>query len=311
MQRKASSQELDDDEHDDFLCRLRLGSDRLRQLTEEAVEEKSPPKKALKTGETKTEVSQKTVSKEVEGRADDVSSEDDEGDDSWICEIEVQKDGSPTEDDEEQEEQEEGDAQPGTLAGPADLSSLAEGAPACSSVATPAMATKESLGHGQKRRPKAYTEKELVDLKAEGKVAKKMNLPWQERGPPPPPPGQESGATWRGQKFRKNTGKWANNGGKQKIFYNWYYGIKKDGGDPYRGFPNVPRGDLEGLKIDFFRSRGQSMPKQSGGTPKDPRVRPSQWPSSSSAAAPSAAPSAVPFSVPSVAPGIRSRRSTQ
>ena len=51
--------------------------------------------------------------------------------------------------------------------------------------------------------------------------------PWDIRGPPGP--GSGGPATWRGQRFRHNTGRWANPGGRHKDKFRVYYRKQRDG----------------------------------------------------------------------------------
>ena len=51
----------------------------------------------------------------------------------------------------------------------------------------------------------------LKALREERAAAEALGLDWQHRGPPGPSMGGPS--TWRGQKYRENSGKWANRGG--------------------------------------------------------------------------------------------------
>ena len=67
---------------------------------------------------------------------------------------------------------------------------------------------------------------ELADLRAEGKAAKDLNIPWQQRGPPGPPKDIPH-ATWRGQRWREGSQRWANNGGTNRDWYKHYHSIKK------------------------------------------------------------------------------------
>lgn len=59
-------------------------------------------------------------------------------------------------------------------------------------------------------------------MKAEERAARDQHLRWQDRGPPGPADGGPS--TWRGQRFRPATQKWANRGGRWKDYYNYKYG---------------------------------------------------------------------------------------
>jgi len=63
--------------------------------------------------------------------------------------------------------------------------------------------------------------------KVEKAIIFKLGLPmaFSQRGPPGPKSGGPS--EWGGQAWRENRGRWGNRGGKNKEFYNWYYGRKK------------------------------------------------------------------------------------
>jgi len=96
--------------------------------------------------------------------------------------------------------------------------------PSPSPVREPRQPTSKDLGHGQ-RSFRDVPAEEIRELKAEGAVAKSLGLKWEQRGPPGPSDGGP--ATWRGQRYRPNTGQWANNGGRNKEFYTWFYSFKK------------------------------------------------------------------------------------
>ena len=73
-------------------------------------------------------------------------------------------------------------------------------------------------------------EEELVCLRAERDAAAMHGIKWRQRGPPGPRGPQEPGCaahTWRGQKWREGSRRWANNGGTNKDWYKHYYGIRK------------------------------------------------------------------------------------
>ena len=92
-----------------------------------------------------------------------------------------------------------------------------------------------------KRPRREVSQAELNELRAEAAVAKEMKLKWQERGPPGAP-----GEKWRGQNYRANTGKWANRGGGQKVWYNAYYAAKQAGPEAQKAFLELnqhPKGD--------------------------------------------------------------------
>jgi len=90
-------------------------------------------------------------------------------------------------------------------------------------VSPPAFSSSASSSHRPQVSPG-----ELLDLRAEAQVAREMGIRWQHRGPPPEclPEGQ---TTWRGQRYRPNTGKWANRGGSAKAWYTAFYRAKQEG----------------------------------------------------------------------------------
>jgi len=52
-------------------------------------------------------------------------------------------------------------------------------------------------------------------------------LPWDIRGPLGPKDGGPQ--TWKGQRYRANTGRWANSGGRNKEKYDLFRNKKKEG----------------------------------------------------------------------------------
>jgi hypothetical protein len=51
-----------------------------------------------------------------------------------------------------------------------------------------------------------------------------MGLAWKERGPPPPSDPTE---TWRGQRYREGSGRWANRAGQHAEWFSAYYRAKR------------------------------------------------------------------------------------
>ena len=82
----------------------------------------------------------------------------------------------------------------------------------------------QSLPKAKPQREERYTPFELHDLRAEETVAREMNIPWQQRGPPGP---EVAGETWRGQKWRQGSHRWGNNGGSNRDWYAHYSAIKR------------------------------------------------------------------------------------
>ena len=69
---------------------------------------------------------------------------------------------------------------------------------------------------------------ELKELRVEQLVADAWNVKWQERGPAGPP-GERTKDLWRGQKWRPGSERWANNGGKNKIWYSGFMRAREEG----------------------------------------------------------------------------------
>jgi len=61
-----------------------------------------------------------------------------------------------------------------------------------------------------------------ASYRSEEVVAREMGVPWQMRGPPPPEEDSEH-VLWRGQRYRPESGKWANRGGVNREWYAEYY----------------------------------------------------------------------------------------
>jgi hypothetical protein len=70
-----------------------------------------------------------------------------------------------------------------------------------------------------------YSPDELADLRAESEVARQLGLSWQQRGPPV----STTDGTWRGQKWRESSQRFANRGGSKRSWYEGYYRAKRDG----------------------------------------------------------------------------------
>ena len=60
-------------------------------------------------------------------------------------------------------------------------------------------------------------------------IADPRDLPWDVRGPPGPKDGGP--ATWKGQRYRSGTGRWANAGGRNKDKYEMFRAKQKEGLD--------------------------------------------------------------------------------
>jgi hypothetical protein len=88
----------------------------------------------------------------------------------------------------------------------------------------------------------------LADLRAEQAVAGMMHIPWQERGPVPER--DDDGHVidkWRGQRWRENSGRWANRGGRMRKWYQAYYTKKQAwGADEAAAYADVVCGKGSG-----------------------------------------------------------------
>ena len=74
----------------------------------------------------------------------------------------------------------------------------------------------------------------LAELREEQDAALALGMRWQDRGPVPDDPSQ----TWRSQRWRQRTstedasgGRWGNRGGRHRIWYTTFYGLKGKGKD--------------------------------------------------------------------------------
>jgi hypothetical protein len=77
------------------------------------------------------------------------------------------------------------------------------------------------------RKHKGVSNEEWEDLQEEAESARELGLRWQERGPPAPSDGGPE--TWRGQKYRQGTQRWANRGGSSSTWWSAYYFHKGKG----------------------------------------------------------------------------------
>ncbi len=78
----------------------------------------------------------------------------------------------------------------------------------------------------KKKARRTVSVEEYIALQSERDVAMQNNIPWQMRGPPPT---GTAGETWRGQVYRRLSGKWANRGGVHREWYTGFYQAKKQG----------------------------------------------------------------------------------
>jgi hypothetical protein len=74
---------------------------------------------------------------------------------------------------------------------------------------------------------------ELMELRAEQAVARHVGVGWKHRGPAGPE-AESKHDTWRGQKYRPGSQRWANNGGTRAWWYNAYYPLKRKAADSGR-----------------------------------------------------------------------------
>jgi hypothetical protein len=65
-----------------------------------------------------------------------------------------------------------------------------------------------------------------VELRAEQGAAWHVGISWKHRGPAAPDDANKHD-TWRGQKYRPGSQRWANNGGTRAWWYNTYYPLKR------------------------------------------------------------------------------------
>jgi hypothetical protein len=65
-----------------------------------------------------------------------------------------------------------------------------------------------------------------MELRAEQAIAGHVGIGWKHRGPAGPDDANKHD-TWRGQKYRPGTQRWANNGGTRSWWYNTYYPLKR------------------------------------------------------------------------------------
>ena len=102
-----------------------------------------------------------------------------------------------------------------------------------------------------------------LDMQAEAAVAQEMGVPWQMRGPPGDP--ADPHARWRGQRYRPETGKWANRGGENREYYRGYYKGVAEGTQAKAAATRF--GNLDGLadKVNKMTAKGKGKEKKSGG----------------------------------------------
>jgi len=62
---------------------------------------------------------------------------------------------------------------------------------------------------------------DYLDLQAEAEASWEHSSKWQERGPPGPHEGGPQ--TWRGQRYRPQTGKWMNRGGANRDWHSAFF----------------------------------------------------------------------------------------
>ena len=107
-------------------------------------------------------------------------------------------------------------------------------------MASPVVSPARSPAHPRSRSPARshraaslpHDDPRLADLRAESAAAKELGVPWRERGPPP----SSDRATWRGQKWREGSQRWANNSGTNKEWYSAFYKAKRGGSGAMQRF---------------------------------------------------------------------------
>ena len=102
------------------------------------------------------------------------------------------------------------------------------------------------------------------DMQAEGAVSQEMEVPWQLRGPPPPDPADPH-ARWRGQRYRPETGKWANRGGESREYYRGYYKGVADGTAAKAAATRFARLDAFEERVNRMTAKGKGKEKKSNG----------------------------------------------
>ena len=106
------------------------------------------------------------------------------------------------------------------------------------------------------------TEEMWHDMQAEGAVSQEMGVPWQMRGPPPP---DDPHARWRGQRYRPETGKWANRGGENREYYRGYYKGVAEGAQAKAAATRFGKLDALVYKVNKMAAKGKGKEKKSGG----------------------------------------------
>jgi len=116
---------------------------------------------------------------------------------------------------------------------PAAASSSAPQTPPPESFAEPWHPSSSAASSSGTKRKSNYTYEQVLDLRAEEAAARDMGVRWQDRGPPRE---HHDSDTWRGQKRRESSGRWANRGGAAKAWYAAFYKAKGQGAEALSKF---------------------------------------------------------------------------
>ena len=102
-----------------------------------------------------------------------------------------------------------------------------------------------------------------LDMQAEAAAADEMGVPWQMRGPPGDP--ADPHARWRGQRYRPESGKWANRGGENREYYRGYYKGVAEGTQAKAAATRFGKLDALVFKVNKMTTKGKGKEKKSGG----------------------------------------------
>ena len=102
-----------------------------------------------------------------------------------------------------------------------------------------------------------------LDMQAEAAAAQEMEVPWQMRGPPGDP--ADPHARWRGQRYRPESGKWANRGGENREYYRGYYKGVAEGTQAKAAATRFGKLDALVFKVNKMTMKGKGKEKKSGG----------------------------------------------
>ena len=102
-----------------------------------------------------------------------------------------------------------------------------------------------------------------LDMQAEAAVSQEMGVPWQMRGPPGDP--ADPHARWRGQRYRPESGKWANRGGENRDYYRGYYKGVAEGAQAKAAATRFGKLDALVFKVNKMVTKGKGKEKKSNG----------------------------------------------